>query len=143
MIQYKNHSSTALLLSRSGNRALCNTCKETLSVRPGCFSLKCCRAAAFTVQLRNIRNNLKQVLSDFCRTLRLKAYGGTGQGGYFMDSRDDIMKMLDHMIEAGVSRIKVEVSEEIEGGKTKKAYHHGRCDVGSPFATGQLFDLEE
>lgn len=25
----------------------------------------------------------------------------------------------------------------------QKAYHHGRCDVGSPFATGQLYDLEE
>ena len=28
-------------------------------------------------------------------------------------------------------------------GETKKEYHHGRCDVGSPFARGELFDLED
>ena len=40
-------------------------------------------------------------------------------------------------------RIKVETSEEVADGAVKKAYHHGRCDVGSPFATGKLFDAEE
>lgn len=51
--------------------------------------------------------------------------------------------MLDHMAEAEVSRIKIEASEQIKEGEVKKTYHHGRCDVGSPFATGKLFDLEE
>lgn len=60
-----------------------------------------------------------------------------------MDRADDVVKMLDAMTEAGVGRIKVEASKELEAGETKKAYHHGRCDVGSPFATGKLFDLEE
>jgi len=53
------------------------------------------------------------------------------------------MKMLDSMTEAGVSRIKVDVSDALGEGMSQKTYHHGRCDVGSPFATGKLFDLEE
>ena len=53
------------------------------------------------------------------------------------------LKLLDSMAEAGVSRMKVETSEAVEGGISQKAYHHGRCDVGSPFATGKLFDLED
>lgn len=49
----------------------------------------------------------------------------------------------DRMAEGGVSRMKVETSGQMAEGEMKKAYHHGRCDVGSPFATGKLFDLEE
>lgn len=60
-----------------------------------------------------------------------------------MYCEEEILNMLDSMTEAGVSRIKVEVSEEVEEGAAKRAYHHGRCDVGSPFATGRLYDLEE
>ncbi len=60
-----------------------------------------------------------------------------------MSQLEDVMKMLDSMTEAGVGRIKVEVSEAVEEGMPRKAYHHGRCDVGSPFAMGKLFDLEE
>ena len=60
-----------------------------------------------------------------------------------MSQLEDVMKMLDSMTEAGVGRIKVQVSEAVEEGMPRKAYHHGRCDVGSPFATGKLFDLEE
>lgn len=60
-----------------------------------------------------------------------------------MSEIDDVIRMLDHMAEGGVSRIKVETSEEVAEGDIKKAYHHGRCDVGSPFATGKLFDAED
>ncbi len=60
-----------------------------------------------------------------------------------MNQMEDVIRMLDTMTQAGVSRIKVETSGTLEEGKTEKAYHHGRCDVGSPFATGKLFDLEE
>lgn len=60
-----------------------------------------------------------------------------------MNSPEDVIKMLDTLTEAGVSRIKVETSEALEEGKAKRAYHHGRCDVGSPFATGRLYDPEE
>ena len=60
-----------------------------------------------------------------------------------MDSTEDIVRLLDSMVEAGASRIKVETSKELDSGEVKKTYNHGRCDVGSPFATGKLFDLEE
>lgn len=60
-----------------------------------------------------------------------------------MEHIDEVIKMLDSMADAGVSRIKVETSHALEEGEKKKTYHHGRCDVGSPFATGKLFDLEE
>lgn len=60
-----------------------------------------------------------------------------------MNNVEDVIQMLDSMAQAGVSRIKVESSDEIAEGTAKKSYHHGRCDVGSPFATGKLFDLEE
>ena len=60
-----------------------------------------------------------------------------------MDDINEVITMLDTMTRAGVSRIKVETSAEVKNGETQKAYHHGRCDVGSPFATGKLFDLEE
>lgn len=59
------------------------------------------------------------------------------------DDIDRLIKMLDDMAEGGVSRIKVETSENIKEGEAKKSYHHGRCDVGSPFAKGELFDLED
>ncbi len=58
-----------------------------------------------------------------------------------MNQMEDVIRMLDTMTQAGVSRIKVETSGTLEEGRTEKAYHHGRCDVGSPFATGKLFDL--
>ncbi len=60
-----------------------------------------------------------------------------------MDNLDEVIKMLDSMAEAGISRMKGETSESVTKGTTRKTYHHGRCDVGSPFATGKLFDLEE
>lgn len=55
---------------------------------------------------------------------------------------DEVIKMLDGMASKEISRMKIETSEEIEEGKAERTYHHGRCDVGSPFATGKLFDLE-
>lgn len=60
-----------------------------------------------------------------------------------MSDLDSVIQMLDSMTAAGVSRIKVEVSDAVEEGRAEKAYHHGRCDVGSPFATGRLYDLED
>ena len=60
-----------------------------------------------------------------------------------MDHVEDIIQMLDSMAQAGVSRIKLEASDEIAEGTAKKSYHHGRCDVGSPFATGKLVVLAD
>lgn len=55
---------------------------------------------------------------------------------------DDVIRMLDNMTEKEISRMKIETSGEVREGETEHTYHHGRCDVGSPFATGKLFDLE-
>lgn len=60
-----------------------------------------------------------------------------------MNDAEQIIAMLDQMAEKEVSRMKIETSEQVKEGEVKKTYHHGRCDVGSPFATGRLFDLEE
>ena len=51
---------------------------------------------------------------------------------------EDVIKMLDEKTLGGVSRIKVEVSNEQEEGTVSTAYHHGRCDVGSPWAKGSV-----
>ncbi len=56
---------------------------------------------------------------------------------------DNVMALLDEMTASGVSRLKVKTSEELEQGETKKAYHHGRCDIGSPWACGTAFDVLE
>jgi hypothetical protein len=46
--------------------------------------------------------------------------------------------MIDGKMNSGVSRLKVGFSEELESGEKKEAYHLGRCDVGSPWATGSV-----
>lgn len=56
---------------------------------------------------------------------------------------DHIVALLDHMNETGVSRLKVQVSDTLQAGETKRVYHHGRCDVGSPWARGEAFDVLE
>ncbi len=60
-----------------------------------------------------------------------------------MKDIDEIIRMLDGMTQEGISRIKVETSDNMQEGRSRKEYHHGRCDVGSPFAKGELFDLED
>lgn len=59
------------------------------------------------------------------------------------DNIDEVIKMLDDLTSNEVSRIKVETSGQLAEGEAKKSYHHGRCDVGSPYATGKLYDLED
>lgn len=51
---------------------------------------------------------------------------------------DDIIRMLDSKMENGVSRIKVNVSDEQQEGTVNTQYHHGRCDVGSPWSKGTV-----
>ncbi|MDD6811490.1 MAG: hypothetical protein PUD93_06480 [Lachnospiraceae bacterium] len=56
---------------------------------------------------------------------------------------DSIVKMLDNFAASDTSRLKIDTSEEITQGEIKKQYHHGRCDVGSPWARGCAFDVLE
>jgi len=53
---------------------------------------------------------------------------------------DDIIRLLDNYTEAGGSRMKLNVVEG-QDEVVSREYHHGRCDVGSPWAKGQAFDV--
>lgn len=53
-----------------------------------------------------------------------------------------LIVMIDEYNESGGSRLKVNVVEG-EGAIVDRKYHHGRCDIGSPWAAGQAFDVLE
>ena len=55
---------------------------------------------------------------------------------------ENIINILDSKAAAGVSRIKVDVSDELREDTVKEEYHHGRCDVGSPWATGKVRNFD-
>ncbi len=55
---------------------------------------------------------------------------------------DALVELLDGCIRAGESRIKVDVVEG-DGRFVSRQYHHGRCDIGSPWACGAAFDILE
>lgn len=55
---------------------------------------------------------------------------------------EDIVKLLDDYTLSGGSRLKLNVVEG-EGKVISKEYHHGRCDVGSPWAKGAACDVLE
>lgn len=55
----------------------------------------------------------------------------------------NILKILDGFCEAEESRLKIEIAENAAPEHTEHRYHHGRCDVGSPWAKGDAFDVLE
>ena len=55
---------------------------------------------------------------------------------------DKIIEMLDGYAQTGGSRLKIDVVEG-QGEVISRQYHHGRCDVGSPWACGTPFDVLE
>lgn len=55
---------------------------------------------------------------------------------------EDMVKLLDGFVDSGDSRLKINMSDDLEAGQTKRAYHHGRCDIGSPWACGNAFDAQ-
>ena len=55
---------------------------------------------------------------------------------------DAIIALLDGYVKAEGNRMKIQVTEG-DGKVMDKKYHHGRCDVGSPWAKGDSFDLCE
>ena len=55
---------------------------------------------------------------------------------------NEIIKLLDGYTQAGGSRLKIDVVEG-QGEVLSRQYHHGRCDVGSPWACGTAFDVLE
>ena len=56
---------------------------------------------------------------------------------------DAVLNMLENFGRSEESRFKVVMSDTMEEGTATKQYHYGRCDVGSPWAKGQAFDVIE
>ncbi len=55
----------------------------------------------------------------------------------------NIIELLDNrMGAAGISRINLHVDNTAEEGTVQERYHHGRCDVGSPWANGTVGNVE-
>lgn len=55
---------------------------------------------------------------------------------------DEIIKMLDSKTNQEVSRIKILFDEEQSENDVKQQYHHGRCDIGSPWAKGTMINFD-
>lgn len=53
-----------------------------------------------------------------------------------------LIALLDGCTQAGESRIKIDVVEG-QGEVVDRKYHHGCCDIGSPWACGTAFDVLE
>lgn len=53
-----------------------------------------------------------------------------------------VISLLDKYSQSGGSRMKLDVVEG-DGAIIDQQYHHGRCDIGSPWALGQAFDVLE
>lgn len=58
-------------------------------------------------------------------------------------SPDKMVELIDSMMASGTARLKIKESEEFSRDEILKEYHHGRCDIGSPWAKGQAFDVLE
>ncbi len=69
---------------------------------------------------------------------------GNGETGEQAEGQDvdALVALLDRYTRAGESRIKLEVVEG-QGEMLSHRYHHGRCDIGSPWAKGTAFDVLE
>jgi len=58
------------------------------------------------------------------------------------DDLQSIINLLDTYNESGGSRMKIDVVDG-DGDVVDRKYHHGRCDVCSPFANGDAWDVLE
>ena len=56
---------------------------------------------------------------------------------------ENVLKILENFSATETGRLKIQVSGEEEAETVKKTYHYGRCDVGSPWARGECYDLPE
>ena len=56
---------------------------------------------------------------------------------------EQIIAMLDGFAASGESRLKIDTSDEMAERESRRQNHHGRCDIGSPWARGCAFDVLE
>ena len=59
-----------------------------------------------------------------------------------MNEVDELIEMIDNKMSSGISRLSVGFSEDLQTGVKREAYHHGRCDVGSPWAKGTISNCD-
>lgn len=71
-----------------------------------------------------------------------KAVPGLEQDSARHTDVEALIELLDGCTQAGESRIKVNVVDG-NGEVLSRQYHHGRCDIGSPWACGTAFDVLE
>jgi len=62
--------------------------------------------------------------------------------GEDMNEVDELIEMIDNRMGNGVSRLSVGFSEDLFTGVKKEIRHHGRCDVGSPWADGSVSNCD-
>ncbi|MBR1477831.1 MAG: hypothetical protein IJ608_07710 [Lachnospiraceae bacterium] len=56
---------------------------------------------------------------------------------------NELINMIESQMSGGVSRLKVGFTDDVVDGGMRKEYHHGRCDVGSPWAKGTVTNCDE
>lgn len=56
---------------------------------------------------------------------------------------ENMLAILEKFGNSDISRLNVQVCDDAAAGKSVRVYHHGRCDVGSPWAKGDAFDVLE
>ena len=56
---------------------------------------------------------------------------------------ENLIADLDSFASSDTSRLKVNFSDDLSEGSKQTEYHHGRCDIGSPWARGCAFDVLE
>lgn len=56
---------------------------------------------------------------------------------------ENMLAILENFSKTETARMNIKVADDVQAGKTAKVSHHGRCDVGSPWAKGQAFDVLE
>ena len=55
---------------------------------------------------------------------------------------EEVIRMLDQKTDEGVSRIGVHRVETEREDFVRDVHHHGRCDVGSPWAKGTVSNCD-
>lgn len=63
-----------------------------------------------------------------------------------MDINNEIENLINELDKFGASqtsRLKVNFSDDVIEGSKEVIHHHGRCDIGSPWARGCAFDVLE
>ena len=51
---------------------------------------------------------------------------------------EELIKLIEEKMNGGVSRLSIQFTDAQEEGTKTEKHHHGRCDIGSPWATGAV-----